>query len=136
LLRRLEPGHAHYRDAVAGTDRLIERGEAIHVTGQNVAEFWATATRAPAQNGLGLSVAAAAAAIDRIEQTFALLPDDPTIYEYWKHLVKLHRVRGNRVYDARLVAVMLLHGIERILTFNVADFADYGVTVLHPSAVP
>lgn len=136
LLRRLEPRHAHYRDAVAAPDRLIESGEAVHVAAQNVAEFWATATRAPAQNGLGFSVAAAAAAVDRIEQIFVLLPDDPTIYEYWKRLVTVHQVSGNRVYDARLIAVMLVHGIGRILTFNVTDFAGYGVSVLHPSAVP
>ncbi len=135
LLRRLEPRHAHHRDALAAPDRLIESGEAVHVAAQNVAEFWASATRAPAQNGLGLSVAAAAAAVDRIEQTFVLLPDDPTIYEYWKRLTTMHQVSGNRVYDVRLVAVVLVHGIGRILTFNVADFAGYGVSVLHPSAV-
>jgi len=29
-----------------------------------------------------------------------------------------------------------VHGIDRILTFNVADFSRYGVAVLHPAAVP
>ena len=136
LLRRLEQGHPHHRDAVAGTDRIIDSGEPVYVAAQNVAEFWATATRPPAQNGLGLGVAAAEAAVDRIEQAFALLPDDPRIYDYWKRLVTLHRIIGNRVYDARLVAVMLVHGIGRILTFNVPDFVRFGVAVLHPSAVP
>ncbi|HJU20849.1 MAG TPA: type II toxin-antitoxin system VapC family toxin [Stellaceae bacterium] len=135
LLRRLEPRHAHYRDAVAALGRLIESGEAVHVTAQNVAEFWAAATRTPAQNGLGLSLTAAAAAVDRIEQTFVLLPDEPTIYEHWKRLITMHQVSGNRAYDARLVAVMLVYGIGRILTFNVSDFAGYGVSVLHPSVV-
>jgi predicted nucleic acid-binding protein len=51
LLRRLEPRHPHFRDAVAGTERLIESGEAVHVTAQNIAEFWAAATRATTQNG-------------------------------------------------------------------------------------
>jgi len=45
-------------------------------------------------------------------------------------------VPGTQVYNARLVAAMLAHGIDRILTFNVADFSRYGVTVLHPAAVP
>ena len=45
-------------------------------------------------------------------------------------------VLGTQVYDARLVAAaMLAHGIDRILTFNVADFSRYGVTVVHPAAV-
>jgi predicted nucleic acid-binding protein len=41
----------------------------------------------------------------------------------------------NRVYDARLVAAMSVYGIDRIVTFNVADFTRYGVAVLHPAAV-
>jgi transcriptional regulator with XRE-family HTH domain len=36
---------------------------------------------------------------------------------------------------AAAAAVMLVHGIGRILIFNVADFAGYGVSVPHPSAV-
>jgi predicted nucleic acid-binding protein len=47
----------------------------------------------------------------------------------------MRQVSGNRAYDAGLVAVMLVYGIGHILTFNVSDFADYGVPVLHPSAV-
>jgi predicted nucleic acid-binding protein len=135
LLRRLERRHPHHRDAVAGAHRLIESGEPVHVAAQNITEFWAAATRGTAQNGLGLDVAAAAAAIDRIEQVFALLPDDPKIYDDWRRLVILHQIIGNRVYDARLVAVMLVHGIGRILTFNVADFVRFGVVAVHPSAV-
>jgi predicted nucleic acid-binding protein len=135
LLRRLEPRHPHYRDAVVGADRLLDSGEPVHVAAQSIAEFWAAATRATAHNGLGLDVAAAAAAVDRIEQVFIVLPDDPKIYDDWRRLVMLHQITGNRVYDARLVAVMLVHGIGRILTFNVADFSRYGVAVLHPSAV-
>jgi predicted nucleic acid-binding protein len=133
LLRRLEPAHPHHRDAVAATERLINSGEPVCVTAQNIAEFWATATRAAVQNGLGLEVAVAVAALSRIEETFALLPDDPKIYDQWRRLVVLHQVIGNRVYDVRLVAAMLVHGVGRILTFNVIDFAGYGVSVLHPA---
>ena len=47
-----------------------------------------------------------------------------------KGLVITHRVLGTQVYDARLVAAMLAHGIDRILTSNVADFSRYGVTAV------
>jgi hypothetical protein len=33
--------------------RLILSGEPVHVKTQNISEFWAVATRSPAQNGLG-----------------------------------------------------------------------------------
>ena len=87
-------------------------------------------------NGLGLSAAAVAAEIATIERLFELAADDPAIYPIWKSLVVTHRVLGTQIYDARLVAAMLAHGIDRILTFNVADFSRYRVAVLHPAATP
>jgi predicted nucleic acid-binding protein len=135
LLRQFEPEHAHHRSAVDSVTRLLLIGESVHVTAQNIAEFWAAATRSPAQNGLGLAVAVVAAALDQIERVLALLPDHPAIYDHWKRLVTTHGVIGNQVYDARLAAAMRVHGVGRILTFNAADFARYGIDVLHPSAV-
>jgi predicted nucleic acid-binding protein len=135
LLRQFEPEHAHHRSAVDSVTRLLLSGEPVHVTAQNIAEFWAAATRSPAQNGLGLAVTVVAAALDQIERVFVLLPDELAIYAVWKRLVTMHGVIGNQVYDARLVAVMRVHGVDRILTFNAADFARYGIDVLHPSAV-
>jgi predicted nucleic acid-binding protein len=134
LLRQFEPAHAQYRAAVDGTLRLIESGEPVHVAAQNVTEFWAVATRPRQANGLGLDAITAEAAIETIERTFALLPDDPAIHRHWKRLVAQHRVIGRRVFDIRIVAVMLVHGVERILTFNADDFAGYGVEVIDPAA--
>jgi hypothetical protein len=45
-------------------------------------------------------------------------------------------VSGKKAHDARLVAAMLAHGLSRLLTFNVSDFARYpGITVLEPAQV-
>jgi predicted nucleic acid-binding protein len=82
-----------------------------------------------------LTAEAAAAEIGTIEQLFELAADDPAIYPIWKGLVVTHQVLGTQVYDARVVAAMLVHGIGRIMTFNVADFSRYGVAVLHPADV-
>ena len=77
----------------------------------------------------------AAVEIDRIERVFAVLPDDPAIHDHWKRLVTTHGVIGNQVYDARLVAAMIVHGVRRLLTFNTGDFTRYAIEVIHPSAV-
>ena len=136
LLRQLEPAHDHHGAAIAATMRLIESGETLQVAAQSIAEFWAVATRPVAQNGLGLDVALASSAIAEIERTFELLlSDEAMVYPYWKRLVAEQRVTGRRVFDARLVAVMLAHGIDRLLTFNAADFAGLGVPVLEPQTV-
>ena len=56
------------------------------------------------------------------------------VYRHWKRLIVDQRVTGRRVFDARLVAVMLARGVGRVLTFNGADFAGLGVVVLEPRA--
>ena len=136
LLRQLEPEHDHHRAAIAATMHLIESGETLYVAAQSIAEFWSVATRPAAQNGLGFGVASAASAAAEIERTFeVLLSDEAIVYQHWKRLIVERRVTGRRVFDARLVAVMLAHGVARLLTFNGADFAGLGVMVIDPHAV-
>ena len=47
------------------------------------------------------------------------------VYSEWKRLVVAYGVTGVQAHDARLVAAMNVHGIGRILTFNVQDFTRY-----------
>ncbi len=133
LLRRVEPGHPDHPTAIDCVARLRRAGEALCVTPQNIAEFWNVATRPITSNGLGFDVAAVEGEASRLERLFLLLPEVPAIFEAWKALVLEHRVRGAKVFDARLVATMRVHGVERILTFNTADFVRFGVEVLHPA---
>ena len=72
----------------------------------------------------------------RLKAHFLLLPETPDFVAEWEKLVVAHDVKGRPAHDARLVAAMLVHGIGRILTFNVRDFARYpGVAVLDPDQV-
>jgi predicted nucleic acid-binding protein len=63
-------------------------------------------------------------------------PDTSAVYPEWRQLVVMVGVSGVQVHDARLAAVMRVHGLSHILTFNTTDFARYpGITALHPTAV-
>ena len=65
-----------------------------------------------------------------------MLPETDRIYVEWLSLIVLHSVCGVKVYDARLVAAMSVHGVTRLLTFNVEDFTRYGnIEVLLPKDV-
>jgi predicted nucleic acid-binding protein len=56
---------------------------------------------------------------------FSLLPDPPNILALWRDLCKHHEVKGKQVHDARLVALMEAHQVQKLLTFNIADFQRY-----------
>ena len=135
LLRRTQPNHESHALAVESVARILESGEPVCVTPQNISEFWNVATRPQAQNGLGFSVAFAAAEVAKIEQALILLPDSPATYAEWKRLVLTYGVMGIKVHDARLVAAMAVHGVRRILTFNTNDFKRYDIEALSPASV-
>ena len=74
--------------------------------------------------------------VEFIERTMTFLPDSEAVYSVWRTLAIDHNVRGVQVHDARLAAIMLVHGVARILTLNPADFVRYsGVQAVHPSEV-
>lgn len=108
----------------------------MKVVPQNLYEFWVVATRPPPQNGLGLTPAQTGTEIARFTSWFAALPDDPRILPLWRQLIVQHQVIGKTAHDARLAGVMLVHGVDRLLTFNKADFARYpSIVVASPQDV-
>jgi len=135
LLRRTQPDHVHHAVAVESVAKLISAGEPLHFTPQNISEFWNVATRPAENNGLGFSNSLAMREVEKIERLLMLLPDTPAIYPEWKRLIAKHNVRGVKAHDARLVAAMNVHAVPRILTFNVNDFARFGVRAVHPTSI-
>jgi predicted nucleic acid-binding protein len=135
LVRRTQPDHSSHAVAVESVARLLTSGEAVCFTLQNISEFWNVATRPVANNGMGFTVALTLGEVEKIERILTLLPESPATYEEWKRLVIAHNVLGSKVHDTKLVAVMNVHGLRKILTFNTDDFNRYQVEVLHPASL-
>jgi predicted nucleic acid-binding protein len=134
LLRFHEPAAAGYGMLRGVIGALIGRGELPCFVPQNAVEFWNVCTRPVANNGFGLTPAQTNSRLRSMERNFRFLPDNDRIHEIWKDLVVKHSVRGAQVHDARLVAAMLSHGVQRLLTFNGKDFRRYGIEVVEPQA--
>ena len=136
LLRSVQPHHPHYALVEKAFTYLRVRRETLFVAVQNLIEFWAVATRPlGSENGLGITTEAASRELAAIKDLFPILPEPASVFEEWENLVKTYRVSGKNTHDARLVAVMKLHGIARILTFNTADFVRFeGIEAISPAS--
>jgi predicted nucleic acid-binding protein len=68
---------------------------------------------------------------------YALYPDGPRVFPAWRRLVVAHQVSGKPTHDARLVAAMLVHGIDALLTFNAGHFQRFqpAIRVFAPADV-
>jgi predicted nucleic acid-binding protein len=134
LLRLLDAQSPEHAVAEATVHRLIAGGESVFISTQVLVEFWAVATRPEAVNGLGWSTETAADAVRALRELFPLLNETPDALDRWFELVNRFQVAGKHPHDARLAALLLAHGVRRILTFNTADFPfAWGVEAIHPS---
>ncbi|MEO8727231.1 MAG: PIN domain-containing protein [Acidobacteriaceae bacterium] len=125
-----------YSDVEAAVKILRQQNTQLVISSQNAIEYWAVCTRPAERNGFGLSIERAQHELSYIEKNYSIIKDLPAVYEAWRSLVSSHEISGRQVHDARLVAVMLVYGIDRILTLNGADFrrfADIGISVLIPA---
>lgn len=135
LLRLAQKHHPQSQVAERALNLLLDRNEDIVVVSQTLVEFWAVATRPLSANGLGLTIEETAIEIENTRYFARLLPEVP-VHAEWLRLVTSYRVSGKNVHDARLVAAMIVHGVEQILTFNGGDFARYAeISVLDPAQI-
>jgi predicted nucleic acid-binding protein len=119
---------------------LFAKNEQLIIVPQNLYEFWSIATRRKGrppvgQNGLGMTCNLASQWMQYFRRRFSLLVDRADLLDHWHALVRSHNVQGLKSHDARLVAAMQTHGITRLLTFNVADFKQFSITIIDPATV-
>jgi len=135
LLRAAHPLHSHFHVAMRAMNALGRRGDELVISQQNIVEFWSVATRPQSGNGLGLTSEQTVKEFEELKEIFTILPEVP-VHAEWLRLVTSYRVSGKNVHDARLVAAMIVHGVEQILTFNGGDFARYAeISVLDPAQI-
>ncbi len=133
LTRRNDPQHDKVEASLA---MLVESGTTLFYTLQNIAELWNAMTRPVSRNGFGLTTVETEREVLAIETGMSLLPEREAVYREWRRIVVQNNVSGVQVHDARLAAIMSVHGVRHILTLNVADFGRYhGLIVMHPDRV-
>jgi predicted nucleic acid-binding protein len=137
LVRLFEQGDPDWMTVNNAIRKLTRAGERFGIGLQNMTEFWNVTTRPKtARGGQGHDSATADQRLQNIERTFAVLSERSKTRHIWRSLVLQHQVTGKQVHDCRLTALMMTHGVRRILTFNTGDFARYdGIIVLDPRTV-
>src|ERR1051325_6991603 len=77
LLRLADTPSPHNVIAAEALARLFREGHQVFITGQNIIEFWAVATRPRESNGLGWTWQRTCAEVRGLEQRFPLLAESP-----------------------------------------------------------
>ncbi len=112
------PQHAAAR-ALLETAR--EAGATLFVTSQIICEFYSIVTN-PRRVSKPRSAADAVTAISGLLAFLHVLPIPAPTVGGLLDLLRRHPVTGGDVFDLQIVATMQANGVQRIYTFNTADF--------------
>ena len=116
--------------------RLTDRDIELCYASQNLGEFWNVSTRPVDRNGFGLSIQETARRFESVVRNMTLLKEVEAVFPAWLQLMKAHEIRGIQVHDAHIAAVLEVHGVSNLLTFNGADFKRFPkVIAVHPQEV-
>ena len=67
--------------------------------------------------------------VDRLSELWNVLPVDAVTFRVWAKL--MHRRSDDLIEDAMIAATARVHGLQ-VVTRNVKDFKDFGVSLLNP----
>lgn len=93
---------------------------------QSLAEFYSLVTN-PKRVASPRAPEDALAAVEAIAALpgLSILPIPLDIVTRWVKLCQLHPVKGARIYDLQIIAVMQANGVRRICTYDKADFSAF-----------
>ncbi|AFZ29269.1 hypothetical protein Glo7428_0677 [Gloeocapsa sp. PCC 7428] len=130
VARFCNPSDVQHQLATNAVSYLLTQQDECFLTAQVLIEFWVVATRPVEVNGLGWTVEQVRNTIDQLIDRFPLVEESSQIFPNWLNLATTSKVKGKRIHDIRILAVMLAHEITHLLTFNPNDFTTA------PSAAP
>jgi predicted nucleic acid-binding protein len=111
--------HRHSRE-------IFERGFKgelrIFACGQILREYLVVTTRPLENNGMGMTPAKAVENVASFNKCVQLLNETDATTRRLTSLIEKHKLKGKRIHDANLVAIMIENGLRKLFTLNPADF--------------
>lgn len=124
LVYAMDTDHPQHAASRALLQAARERSTILYVTSQILCEFYSIVTnsrRVPKPR----SSADALTAISGMLLFLRVLPSPARAVTALMELLRRHPVTGGEVFDLQIVATMHANNIQRIYTFNAADFEAF-----------
>jgi predicted nucleic acid-binding protein len=125
LVRTVDRDDPQYGLCLQALQIVMRSDDDPVICAQVLIEFWSVVTRPRAVNGMGLSASQAERYIEQTLRSFPCVIEPPDMADHWRDVVVRYDVTGKQAHDARLIALMNAHGINRLMTLNTAHFARY-----------
>jgi predicted nucleic acid-binding protein len=120
-----DEGRREHTEAVETINVWPAAGVVLYTSGQILREYLVVATRPTDHNGLGMARPDAVGNVRTLRGRLNLLAEDLKVSDRLLQLLDGVDCVGKQVHDANIVATMLVHGIDTVVTINVDDFARF-----------
>ncbi|TVR54425.1 MAG: PIN domain-containing protein [Puniceicoccaceae bacterium] len=135
LLAATDTDRSKHADARAFFEAVLPGTWRAFASSQVLREYLVVATLPIESNGLGLPPADACQNVRAFQQLVQILPEGQESQDRLTALIRHHGLRGKRIHDANLVAVMDTHGLVQIKTYNGQDFSAFEHIIQVPGLV-
>ena len=108
----LDAGSVFHKEA----HRILTSENILFTTHKNITELFAVLSKFQVSYDIILSYYH-----DIRKNVQILYPDEDTLLKF-ESLANKYSVKGNRIYDMEIIAIMLTHQITTVATFNIKDF--------------
>lgn len=129
LLAATDTGRPEHARALAALNDWPTSGVVLYTSGQILREYLSVATRPVEVAGLGLTRADALANARALRGRLTLLVEDLRVNDRLLQLLAEVDCAGKQVHDANVVATMLVHGVESLVTMNLRDYTRFDALV-------
>lgn len=118
------PASPRHQDAIAALHEISQSNASAWISRQVIREYLVQLTR-PGVLPSPQPAAVAAGQIPALMRMYHVADETGQVTAELLHLMQSISVSGKQVHDANIVATMQAHGVPRLLTDNVADFARF-----------
>jgi predicted nucleic acid-binding protein len=129
LLAATDQGRPEHARAMSALVDWPAGGATLYTSGQILREYIAVAARPEKSNGLGMPVETAVANVRVLRERLRFLEENEKVYDRLQKLLGAVTCSGSKVHDANVVATMLVHGVEAVVTSNIGDFTRFGTHI-------
>ncbi len=107
---------------------LAAAGHPLWISRQILREYLAVMSR-PGALTAAVPMTSLIADVQAFERQFLVAEDGPVVMSHLLNLLAAIPCFGKQIHDANVIATMLGHGIQRLLTHNVADFTRFAAHI-------
>lgn len=141
LLRFTFSALNHHQECKDHLRRLISQRAELSISGQVIREFCVQASHPNTfkeTEATPLDSVRLARMVGSLHARFRVLEENAAVHREFQNLLQNYPISGKPLHDANIVATMLAHGVNTLITLNGADFQRYQnrITVISPQLNP